>query len=134
MNKKLTLANIDPSMVIALQPAVYSKAKTVKDIAYHIRVYPTQMPLNEKAVSIAAKQCGNTEQKFNAAKYVMDHVLEFQLLGDTRVGTLHEIKSVNSNIDTFFIYPLQGDGLLLVRCINGVFSIEDGFGEGWDIL
>lgn len=134
MDKKLKLADIDPSMVIALQPAPYSKAKTVKEIAYHIRVYPAQMELNEKSVEIASVQLGRTELKFNAAQYVMDHVLEFQLLGDTRVGTLPEIKSINSNIDTFFIYPLHGDGLLLVRFINDVFTVEDGFGEGWDTL
>lgn len=139
-DERLTIASVDPCEALAIQPAVFSKAKTVKDIAYHIRVYPAQRPLGADVSSDTAfksgVQLGKSEGKAQMAKHCVEHTLEFTIQGDTsgRVGTLYEIqKHCAAGVRGFFIYPLQGDGLLLVQHKDGAFEIEDGFGEGWDI-
>lgn len=137
MAERLTITSVDPSVALALVPAVHSKAQTVKDIAYHIRVYPSQKPIGDPGDYVVHLPEGAPVDPAEAQKQIMqhveNHVLEFAVQGETAVGTLHEIQKFYGNLTTFFIYPRQGNGLLLVVCRNGVFEIEDGMGDGWDI-
>lgn len=82
--------------VLYLRPAVYSKGKTANEIIEHIKEYPEQLCNTELGVL---------------------HTLEFNIIGSrsTQVGSLSEISELSVNPDTFYIYPLVGDGIVKVK-------------------
>lgn len=119
----LNLKEVDPTNALCLRPASYSKAQNIADIVRHIKQYPAQKPINDLTPS--------ETRQFNAVKYATDHVIEFQIEGERPVGTLSELRKAVPDIDLYFIYPNQGNGLVLVKHENGAFTVEDGFGDGW---
>jgi hypothetical protein len=119
----LNLKDVDMTNALCLHPASYSKAQSVADIVRHIKQYPDQKPIN----SLTPRE----GREFNAVKYATDHVIEFQIEGERPVGTLSELRASIPDIDLYFIYPNQGNGLVMVKHTNGAFTVEDGFGDGW---
>lgn len=119
-----SLQGIDTTNALCLRPAPYSKAQSVRDIVRHIKQYPAQKPINSLSPS--------ETRQFDAVKYATDHVIEFQIEGERPVGTLSELHDKFRDIDLYMIYPNQGNGLVIVKHTNGAFTVEDGFGDGWN--
>lgn len=120
----LSLQSVDTTKALCLRPALYSKTRNVADIVRHIMQYPAQKPINSLTPS--------ETRKFDAVKYATEHVIEFQIEGERPVGTLSEIHNQFKDIDLYIIYPNQGNGLVMVKHTNGAFTVEDGFGDGWN--
>lgn len=113
------LQDVDTMKALCLRPASYSKAQSVAEIIYHLRLYPAQKPT------------GSLSSDEHNYQYVTDHVIEFRIEGLRPVGTLFEIRNQFKDIDLYYIYPNKGNGLIIVKYTQGVFAIADGFGDGW---
>lgn len=118
---------------LALKPAVYSKTKRLCEVIVRIKLYPAQIPAGAMREPTVTAPDG--EAVFDPHQHAIKNAIEFVLNDDsnTAVGTLSEFAKHFPNVRYFFIYPLLGNGLLMVEKINGAFEVTDGFGEGAEI-